>query len=194
MVGALAVAGAGALFTTTVGPAWAGAPAVPDSPAAPVPGTSLFDLVSRALRGDLPLVDLPTAPRPGPPAPSTTTTTLPVRADVRVDVTVPPPPTTAPPTTAPPAPPAPAPTDPEPANVQVGIASWYDGRRGTCAHRTAPIGTEVTVTNVATGASVTCTVTNRGPFVEGRVVDLDDASFAAIAPLSQGLADVRVEW
>lgn len=107
-------------------------------------------------------------------------------------ITVPTVPTTAPPTTVALSPPAA--DDGGFANTQVGIASWYNDRDGHCAHRTAPIGTVVKVTNLATGASVQCTVTNRGPFVAGRVIDLSDESFARIAPLSQGLADVRVEW
>lgn len=103
--------------------------------------------------------------------------------------TIPPPPVTAAPVPAPASASAPA-----FANTQVGIASWYNDRDGHCAHRTAPIGTVVTVTNVATGSSVTCKVTNRGPYAGGRIIDLSDGSFARIAPLSQGLADVRVEW
>jgi len=79
-------------------------------------------------------------------------------------------------------------------NTQVGIASWYNDKAASCAHRTAPIGTKLNVTNLVNGKRMQCTVTNRGPYSPGRIVDLSDEGFAQIAPLSQGLAEVRVEW
>ncbi|MGI8791700.1 MAG: septal ring lytic transglycosylase RlpA family protein [Acidimicrobiales bacterium] len=115
--------------------------------------------------------------------------------------TVPPttvPPTTAPPTTAKPAPtatakPAPTTTAP-PSNQAEGEASWYDHQAGTCAHRTLPFGTRVKVTNLANGKSVGCTVGDRGPFIEGRIIDLDRAEFGQIADPSAGVIRVRIEW
>lgn len=77
---------------------------------------------------------------------------------------------------------------------QEGEASWYRFRRGTCAHRSLPKGTVVTVTNLATGRSATCRVADRGPYVTGRVIDLDRSVFVAIAPSSSGVVTVRLEW
>ncbi len=157
-----------------------------------------------ALLEQLPLFSVAPDPSPTTPTPGEAVAGEPPDAVAAVGLDLPPLPT--PVITAPtiPVPPAPAPPPvPEPpaaaaapafANTQVGIASWYNDRDGHCAHRTAPIGTVVTVTNVATGASVRCKVTNRGPYAGGRIIDLSDESFARIAPLSQGLADVRVEW
>jgi rare lipoprotein A len=62
------------------------------------------------------------------------------------------------------------------------------------AHKTLPFGTVVTVTNLDNGASVTVTINDRGPFVDGRIIDLCDGAFAQIAPLGQGVANVRITW
>ncbi len=75
-----------------------------------------------------------------------------------------------------------------------GGASYYDYVAGTCAHRTLPLGTIVKVTNTANGASTTCRVADRGPFITGRVIDLERSVFAAIAPISQGVAQVDIAW
>lgn len=81
-------------------------------------------------------------------------------------------------------------------NSQTGSASWYDSPDGayTAAHRTLPFGTVVTVTNLADGSTVQVTITDRGPFVDGRVIDLDRVSFGEIASLSTGVIRVRVTW
>ncbi len=96
------------------------------------------------------------------------------------------------------APAAPAPGDtPTPGAAgghQEGGASWYHYRPGTCAHRTLPKGTVVKVINLATGQSATCTVADRGPFVAGRIIDLDRSVFLAIAGPNQGVVRVRIEW
>ncbi len=77
---------------------------------------------------------------------------------------------------------------------QVGGASWYQFRPGTCAHRTLPKGTVVTVTNRANGRSAICRVADRGPYIDGRIIDLDHSVFSAIAPVSAGVIQVRLEW
>jgi len=85
----------------------------------------------------------------------------------------------------------PAPTG---SGSQEGGASWYHYKPGTCAHRTLPKGTVVTVTNLATGRSATCTVADRGPFVASRIIDLDRSVFLAIASGNEGVVRVRIEW
>ena len=77
---------------------------------------------------------------------------------------------------------------------QTGVASWYQTFDGTCAHRTIAKGTILTVTSLRSGASVRCRVADRGPYIAGRVVDLDRELFAALAPLSAGVVEVRVDW
>ena len=86
-----------------------------------------------------------------------------------------------------------------------GIASVYsthDGSRTasgvklndnalTAAHRTLPFGSKVTVTNAKNGHSVVVTITDRGPFVRGRVIDLTPAGaralgFSGLAPVTLG--------
>ena len=79
--------------------------------------------------------------------------------------------------------------------VQTGQASWYiNGTGYTAAHRTLPKGTVVTVTNLANGASVQVTINDRGPYIDGRVIDLNQVAFDKIADLGDGVIDVRVSW
>jgi len=80
--------------------------------------------------------------------------------------------------------------------TQVGEASWYSfapGTELTAAHPWLPFGTVVNVTNIANGESVQVVINDRGPF-GGRIIDLSDEAFARIAPLSQGVCQVRLSW
>lgn len=94
------------------------------------------------------------------------------------------------------------------AQTQSGKASYYakswTGRRTsngerlhhdsmTCAHKTLPFGTLLKVTNLLNGKQVVVRVTDRGPYVRGRVVDLSWGAAKAIGMLSQGIAPVSVE-
>jgi rare lipoprotein A len=89
-----------------------------------------------------------------------------------------------------------------------GMATWYTapykGRKAangqvfsdqalTAAHRTLPMGSLVTVTNLKTGQSSAMRITDRGPFVDGRIVDLTIASAKATGVYRVGLAQVRVD-
>jgi rare lipoprotein A len=60
------------------------------------------------------------------------------------------------------------------------------------AHKTLPFGTEVKVTNLNNGKSVTVRINDRGPFVRGRIIDLTRAAFSQIARLDKGLAKVEI--
>lgn len=80
---------------------------------------------------------------------------------------------------------------------QMGDASWYDHPSTdgmTAAHRTLPFGTLVTVTNLANGRSVQVRINDRGPFVEGRIIDLNEPAFARIASAGSGVIRVRITW
>jgi rare lipoprotein A len=81
------------------------------------------------------------------------------------------------------------------AGSQVGEASWYyaPGTGYTAAHPSLPFGTVVTVTNLANGRTVQVVINDRGPF-GGRIIDLSPEAFSAIAPLGQGVCQVRVSW
>lgn len=81
-----------------------------------------------------------------------------------------------------------------PPRTQTGKASWYQTTDGTCAHRTLPFGTIVKVTNLANGRTVSCRVADRGPYVEGRIIDLDREGFEQLTSASTGVIDVRIEW
>jgi peptidoglycan lytic transglycosylase len=95
-----------------------------------------------------------------------------------------------------------------PLATETGLASWYGppyhNRRGsngevynmnamTAAHRTLPLGTIVRVTNVKTGDSALVRITDRGPFIPGRVLDLSLAAARRLDIYKQGVAEVRVE-
>lgn len=69
----------------------------------------------------------------------------------------------------------------------------YKHSRLTCAHRTLPFGTRIRVTNLANNASVEVVVNDRGPYVDGRVVDLSRSAAEKLGFVNQGLADVRIE-
>ena len=86
-----------------------------------------------------------------------------------------------------------------------GVASFYKhGSRTasgekfnpgelTAAHRTLPFGTRVRVTNVTTGKSVTVRVNDRGPFINGRVIDVSHAAAESIGMVGQGIAKVKLD-
>jgi rare lipoprotein A len=57
-----------------------------------------------------------------------------------------------------------------------------------------PRGTVVRVVNVANNRSVEVRINDRGPFVAGRVIDLNRRAFAELAPPSRGVIQVRIEW
>jgi len=69
----------------------------------------------------------------------------------------------------------------------------FDMHALTAAHRSFPHNTLVVVTNVDNGKSVTVRINDRGPYVDGRDMDLSVASFVTIAPRSQGLLRARFE-
>ncbi|MDG4803908.1 septal ring lytic transglycosylase RlpA family protein [Micromonospora sp. WMMD980] len=62
----------------------------------------------------------------------------------------------------------------------------------TAAHKTLPFNTKVRVTNPANGKSVVVRINDRGPYIDGRCLDLSRAAFAAIA--STGLGEVAVRY
>ena len=68
------------------------------------------------------------------------------------------------------------------------------GSRMTAAHPWLPFGTRVTVTDVATGRSVTVVIDDRGPFGPGRIIDLSPEAFGALEPLGRGVLHVQLSW
>ncbi|HEU4726188.1 MAG TPA: septal ring lytic transglycosylase RlpA family protein [Candidatus Eisenbacteria bacterium] len=89
-----------------------------------------------------------------------------------------------------------------------GFASYYgeefEGRRTasgerydpddlSAAHRTLPFGTRVRLTNLKNGRSVVVTITDRGPFRRGRIVDVSKRAARELGFLRAGVARVRLE-
>ncbi|HTS49271.1 MAG TPA: septal ring lytic transglycosylase RlpA family protein [Bryobacteraceae bacterium] len=103
------------------------------------------------------------------------------------------------------------PTPPAPAQipgVETGLASWYghpyhgraaangeiyDMEKLTAAHRTLPFGTWVRVTNLANTKSVDVRIIDRGPFIDGRIIDLSHAAAQAIDMVGPGVVEVRLD-
>ena len=79
------------------------------------------------------------------------------------------------------------------AQAETGFASYYGGRgQGmTCAHRTRPMGSIVTVSYG--GHSIQCRVNDRGPFVRGRIIDLSMSAARALGMMRSGIIRVSVE-
>ena len=63
----------------------------------------------------------------------------------------------------------------------------------TAAHRTLPFDTMVRVTNLNNGKSTTVRITDRGPFVDNRIIDVSLAAAREIDLVGPGVAAVRVE-
>lgn len=81
-----------------------------------------------------------------------------------------------------------------PAHTQSGRASWYDAPKGTCAHPTLPFGTVVSITDTDNGRTASCTVSDRGPYAGGRIIDLSPDVFRQLAPTSEGVINVQLGW
>jgi rare lipoprotein A len=95
--------------------------------------------------------------------------------------------------------------------VEEGVCSWYgaegeipEGQPTACgdqfsryamtaAHKTLPCGTRVRVTNLSNGQSIEVTVNDRGPFVDGRILDLTYGAAAQMNFIDQGLINCRIE-
>jgi len=92
--------------------------------------------------------------------------------------------------------------------VHVGAASWYgpgfsgkktasgeifDETKFTAAHKTMPLGTRARVTHLENGKSVEVVINDRGPYTEGRMIDLSQAAARALGMISNGVAKVRIE-
>ena len=104
------------------------------------------------------------------------------------------------------------PSRPRPAppvgSTEVGLASWYghpyhgrpaangeiyDMEQLTAAHRTLPFDTWVRVENLGNHKNVEVRITDRGPFVDGRIIDLSHAAARALEMIGPGTARVRLE-
>jgi rare lipoprotein A len=63
----------------------------------------------------------------------------------------------------------------------------------TAAHRTLPFGTLVRVTNLENGRHATVLINDRGPFVDGRIIDLSRAAAEAVDSIGPGVVRVRLD-
>lgn len=94
----------------------------------------------------------------------------------------------------------------QPVFTETGFATWYYARAKsgsdgvvyeasapTAAHKTLPLGSTVRVTNLETGQATLVRITDRGPFVPGRVIDMSEVAAKAIGLYRPGVQQVRVE-
>lgn len=95
---------------------------------------------------------------------------------------------------------------------EVGIASWYgpgfDGNHTangeiydmngiSAAHKTLPFDTVVRVVELSTGRSIVVRINDRGPFIEGRIIDLSKGAAAELGIIQKGITKVGlriVRW
>jgi rare lipoprotein A len=145
-------------------------------------------------------VSVPPPPAPaGPPESQPEATGKPEKGQPEKDTTVTESPDLAEPT---------LPADAKPLFTETGLASWYGppyhNRRGsngevynmhamTAAHRTFPLGSIVRVTNTKTGDTALVRITDRGPFIPGRVLDLSLAAARKVDVWQPGVAPVKIE-
>ena len=89
-----------------------------------------------------------------------------------------------------------------------GLSSWYgqdfqgkptasgaiyDMYKLTAAHRTLPLGTRARIWNVENGRSCIVIINDRGPFIEGRILDLSYAAALELLMAEKGIAEVQIE-
>lgn len=92
--------------------------------------------------------------------------------------------------------------------VQIGMASWYgpgfngkatasgdiyDEAKFTAAHKTLPLGSKARVVNLKNGKSVEVLINDRGPHLQGRILDLSQASAKALGMIDRGVAKVQIQ-
>ena len=92
---------------------------------------------------------------------------------------------------------------------KTGVASWYgdkfhgkptangetyDKLAMTAAHKTLPLNSYVYVTNLETGKSIKVRLNDRGPFIDGRIIDLSEAAAGQLGITGKGLGRVRVQY
>jgi rare lipoprotein A len=139
--------------------------------------------------------NVPPPPAPSPtPAPSSTPTSVPSVSSARKPRSR--------------SPEEPAGEESSKGYVEEGVASWYgfpfQGRQASdgeiydmnqmvAAHRTLPFNSIVRVTNLGNGLQTEVRIIDRGPFVEGRIIDLSLAAAKAIDMVGPGTAQVRLE-
>jgi rare lipoprotein A len=95
-----------------------------------------------------------------------------------------------------------------PGHAQKGIASYYhdslhgrktasgqiyDKNARSAAHKTLPLGSKVKVTDSQTGKSIVVKINDRGPFIEGRIIDLSRSAARDLGIIQRGVAKVKVE-
>jgi rare lipoprotein A len=93
--------------------------------------------------------------------------------------------------------------------VQYGVASWYgepfhgrltasgeryDMHQLTAAHKQAPLGIHALITHIHTGRQVRVRITDRGPYIDGRLIDLSYGAARRLGMLQDGLAPVVIEF
>lgn len=94
------------------------------------------------------------------------------------------------------------------AQVQTGKASFYADKfqgsrtasgekykrnKYTAAHKTLPLGTKVRVTNLENKRTVDVVINDRGPYVEGRIIDVSGVAAEKLGLISKGIAEVSIE-
>jgi rare lipoprotein A len=95
-----------------------------------------------------------------------------------------------------------------PPSAPAGMASFYGSRHAgrrtangerfdprdlTAAHRSLPFGSRVRVTNLENGRSVVVRINDRGPYAQGRIIDVSEAAARALGMVDEGIVRVRLD-
>ena len=93
--------------------------------------------------------------------------------------------------------------------LETGKASYYadrfEGRKTasgavfkqhkmTAAHKTLPFGTKVKVMNISNGRKIKVHINDRGPFVEGRIIDLSKKAAKKLKMIEKGVVEVQIKY
>ncbi len=77
---------------------------------------------------------------------------------------------------------------------QTASGAIFSQHKFTAAHKTLAFGTKVIVRNLSNGKKVKVTINDRGPFVQGRIIDLSESAAKKLGMISQGIADVQLKY
>lgn len=77
---------------------------------------------------------------------------------------------------------------------QTASGSIFKQNKRTAASKTLPFGTKVKVVNIDNGKTVRVRITDRGPFVAGRIIDLSKKAARKLGMLQQGVANVEIKY
>ncbi len=78
-------------------------------------------------------------------------------------------------------------------NAPTASGEKYKHNKLTAAHKTLPFGTKVKVTNIENSKTVEVVINDRGPYVDGRIIDLSKSAAEQLGFINKGITEVQIE-